>query len=58
MELQTQNSILIKQAKTAIEDALKATNDFFENEWITFKSEMETIDLSPFKNLKTFELKN
>ena len=50
--------ILIKQAKTAIEDALKATNDFFENEWITFKSEMETIDLSPFKNLKTFELKN
>ena len=48
---------LIAQAKTAIDSALKSTNSFFENEWGTFKSEMEAIDLSPFKSLKTFEIK-
>ena len=48
---------LIAQARTAIDSALKSTNSFFENEWGTFKSEMEAIDLSPFKSLKTFEIK-
>jgi photosystem II stability/assembly factor-like uncharacterized protein len=48
---------LTAQAKTAIDSALKSTNSFFENEWGTFKSEMEAIDLSPFKSLKTFEIK-
>jgi len=59
----TQNGItdtersLIEQAKTAIDSALKTTNRFFEEEWVDFKTEMETIDLTPFKNIKTFELK-
>jgi photosystem II stability/assembly factor-like uncharacterized protein len=48
---------LIKQAKTAIDSALSATNRFFENDWKAFKTEMETKDLSPFKTTKTFELK-
>ncbi len=48
---------LIAQAKTAIDSALKSTNSFFEDEWGTFKSVMEAIDLSPFKSLKTFEIK-
>lgn len=48
---------LIEQAKTAIDSALKTTNRFFEEEWVDFKTEMETIDLTPFKNIKTFELK-
>ena len=48
---------LIAQAKTAIDSALKSINSFFEDEWGTFKSVMEAIDLSPFKSLKTFEIK-
>ena len=48
---------LIEQAKTAIDSALKTTNRFFEEDWVNFKTEMETIDLTPFKNIKTFELK-
>ena len=48
---------LIKQAKTAIDSALSATNRFFENDCKAFKTEMETKDLSPFKTTKTFELK-
>ena len=48
---------LIENAKTAIDSALKTTNRFFEEEWGLFKTKMEAKDLSPFKNLKTFELK-
>ena len=48
---------LIEHAKTAIDNALKTTNRFFEEDWVDFKTEMETKDLSPFKNIKTFELK-
>ena len=48
---------LIEQAKTAIDSALKTTNRFFEEDWVDFETEMETIDLTPFKNIKTFELK-
>ena len=48
---------LIEHAKTAINSALKTTNRFFEEDWEDFKTEMETKDLSPFKNIKTFELK-
>ena len=49
---------LIEHATTAIDEALKTTNTFFEDEWSTFKTEMEAKDLSPFKTIKTFELKN
>jgi hypothetical protein len=49
---------LMEQAKTAIDSALKTTNSFFEEEWLTFQTEMEAKDLSPFKTIKTFKLKN
>ncbi|MDA9056330.1 hypothetical protein N9K49_00590 [Flavobacteriaceae bacterium] len=49
---------LMEQAKTAINSALKTTNSFFEDEWLTFQTEMEAKDLSPFKTIKTFKLKN
>jgi len=49
---------LVKQAKTAIDSALKTTNSFFEAEWLTFQTEMEAKDLSPFKTIETFKLKN
>ena len=49
---------LMEHAKTAIYSALKTTNSFFEDEWLTFQTEMEAKDLSPFKTIKTFKLKN
>ena len=49
---------LMEQAKIAIGNALKTTNSFFEEEWLTFQTEMEAKDLSPFKAIETFKLKN
>ena len=49
---------LMEQAKTAIGNALQTTNRFFEDEWTLFQTEMEAKDLSPFKIIETFKLKN
>ena len=49
---------LMEQVKIAIGNALKTTNSFFEEEWLTFQTEMEAKDLSPFKAIETFKLKN
>ena len=49
---------LTAQAKTAIDSALKTTNSFFEEEWLKFQTEMEAKNLSPFKTIETFKLKN
>jgi len=49
---------LIEQAKTAIDSALKTTNNFFEKQWVNFQTEMEAKDLSPFKTIDKFDLKN
>ena len=46
---------LMQHAKNALAEALKATNNFFVTEWPEYKSNMESIDLSPFKETKTFE---
>ena len=49
---------LIAHANTAVEETLKTTNSFFEDEWSKFKTEMERNDVSPFKPVETFKLKN
>ncbi|MBT7850534.1 MAG: hypothetical protein HN714_03295 [Formosa sp.] len=49
---------LIKHAKTAIESALEATNTFFTEEWGAFRTDMEAKELSPFKPVETFKIKN
>jgi len=49
---------LIAHANTAVEEALKTTNSFFEDEWSKFKTEIERNDMSPFKPVETFKLKN
>jgi hypothetical protein len=49
---------LIAHANTAVEEALNTTNSFFEDEWSKFKTEMERTDVSPFKPVETFKLKN
>ena len=45
---------LIKQYKDALNAAVKKSNDFFENQWTAYKSKVETISISPFKEIKKY----
>ena len=45
---------LINNFKDALKDALDKTNTFFSSDWVTYKNEVEPIQISPFKNTKKF----
>ncbi|NNK73414.1 MAG: hypothetical protein HKO94_09515 [Flavobacteriaceae bacterium] len=45
---------LMSQAKEALNSALGTTNKFFQEEWSKYRSVMENIKVSPFKDVKTF----
>ncbi|MFY0603411.1 MAG: hypothetical protein JXQ93_05645 [Flavobacteriaceae bacterium] len=45
---------LIKQFKDAMNDAVKKTNDFFDKDWSAYKAKVESIAISPFKEIKKF----
>lgn len=45
---------LIKQFKDALNSGINKTNTFFEKSWTSYKSKMENIELSPFKEFKKF----
>lgn len=47
---------LLEQAKTSLEAALQSTNAFFNQDWKAYQTEMETLDLSPFKKTEIFKL--
>ncbi|RSC93380.1 WD40/YVTN/BNR-like repeat-containing protein [Tenacibaculum singaporense] len=47
---------LIIQFKEALKPALEKTNAFFNKDWKEYKTEVEKIDLSPFKETKQFSL--
>jgi photosystem II stability/assembly factor-like uncharacterized protein len=49
---------LIKNAKNDLTNALEQVNSFFENDWKDYRSKIETIDLSPFKNIETIHIEN
>ena len=49
-------TILIDQAKEALSNALDKTNTFFNDEWKTYKTKMESLELSPFKETEAFKL--
>ncbi|TBW28958.1 hypothetical protein [Gramella sp. KN1008] len=49
---------LMKHARNDLKDALEKTNEFFQEDWPEYRSEMESIDLPVFKEVKTFELGN
>ena len=51
----TENT-LIKHAKDALKSALDQTNTFFNDEWKTYESGMKQLDVSPFKEIKTFKI--
>ncbi|MFL1897235.1 hypothetical protein ACJRPK_16145 [Aquimarina sp. 2-A2] len=48
---------LLNHAKVAVEDALQKTNAFFNTEWKTYQKRMESISLSPFKEIKVLTIK-
>ncbi|MBL6447169.1 hypothetical protein JMN32_12680 [Fulvivirga sp. 29W222] len=47
--------MLIEQAETKLEVALKEVDSFFETEWENYKQEMEKLDLSPFKDYEPLQ---
>ncbi|MBE9489700.1 MAG: hypothetical protein IMY67_05350 [Bacteroidetes bacterium] len=47
---------LIKHAKKAINEALDKTNAFFNEEWKPYQTDMEKLNTSPFKEIKSFKL--
>ncbi len=47
---------LIKHATDALNSALEKTNTFFNNEWKTYENAMKQLDVSPFKDIKTFKI--
>ncbi len=49
---------LVKQAQDALGDALKETNEFFDSEWATYKTTMEMVKISPFKEVNIFKSSN
>ena len=49
---------LIKNAKSALQNALQKVNTFFENDWSAYQSTVESIDLSPFKATEMINLED
>lgn len=47
---------LIQFAQDELKKALDKTNTFFSGKWNTYKSAMEALEVSPFKDVKTFGL--
>ncbi len=47
---------LMAYAKQDLDMAIRKTNDFFGNEWLEYQQKVDALELSPFKEIKTFEL--
>ncbi|MBT8255809.1 MAG: hypothetical protein KJO23_04640, partial [Bacteroidia bacterium] len=47
---------LIAQATEALRDAVQTTNGFFNSEWSDYKSRIEQVELSPFKETQEFSI--
>ena len=48
--------VLMQHASTVTNDALKKVNDFYKNNWESLQKEIESIELSAFKDVKYFEI--
>lgn len=46
--------LLIKQYKDAMNDAVGKTNAFFTKDWSAYRAKVESITISPFKEIKKF----
>jgi len=47
---------LMKQAKDALNSVLQTTNAFFSKDWVEYKAKIEKVELSTFKETKTFQI--
>ena len=47
---------LIEFAEQELKTALDKTNTFFNDPWKSYRSSIESLDLSPFKETKNFNL--
>jgi len=54
--LTTTETSLIKQAKDVLKEALTKTNTFFNENWKPYKTSIEKLETSPFKEIKTFTI--
>jgi len=45
---------LVNQFKATYAEALKKVNAFFDTDWKTYKTSLEKIEISPFKETKKF----
>ncbi|WP_224484629.1 VPS10 domain-containing protein [Robertkochia aurantiaca] len=45
---------LMQQAKNELDAALEKTNAFYQNEWPAYEKAMKAVEISPFKETKTF----
>ena len=44
----------MNQFKEAYKKAVSDTNSFFNNDWVNYKSSVENINISPFKEIKIY----
>ncbi len=51
----TENQLMLF-AKEELESALEKTNTFFKTDWKEYQTEMETLELSPFKKVEMFSI--
>lgn len=47
---------LMRHAKDALKDALDKTNKFFNEEWKPYQEEIQKLETSPFKEIKSFSI--
>jgi hypothetical protein len=50
------NTIIISNEKKDLKNVIIKVNIFFDEDWVKFKSSLETVYLSPFKKIETFEI--
>ena len=49
-------TLLMKHAEDALNEALEKTNEFFEKDWSEYKTKLEQVQVSPFKEITTFNI--
>ena len=49
-------NVLIQQAKDELQSALDKTNTLFTEEWTPFQTELEALNVTPFKEIKSFKM--
>ncbi|HKK11642.1 MAG TPA: hypothetical protein VJ945_02345, partial [Flavobacteriaceae bacterium] len=54
--LTSTETTLVKNAKDALNEALDKTNTFFNETWKSYQDNMEQLQASPFKEVKSFHL--